>query len=154
MRPMTSPSVGRAGSPATDAGLAPAIPRLGIPPYYHGNEALHGVVRPGQATVFPQAIALAATWDPALLRQVATAISDEARAKFHRGECPMTGDPTESRYCGLLAFWSPTINMARDPRWGRTEETYGEDPFLSGRLAVAFVRGLQGEDPRFTGAPD
>jgi beta-glucosidase len=128
---------------------APAIPRLGIPPYYHGNEALHGVVRPGVATVFPQAIALASTWNPALVREVADAISDEARAKWNGGECPMRGEPGESKYCGLLTFWSPTINMARDPRWGRTEETYGEDPHLAGRLAVAFVKGLQGDDPRY-----
>jgi beta-glucosidase len=123
--------------------VADDIPRLNIRHYYHGNEALHGVVRPGKATVFPQAIAFGATWNPALIEQVSTAISDEARAKHHHEP----EGPGHSN--GLLTFWSPTVNMARDPRWGRTAETYGEDPFLTGRIGVAFVKGLQGNDPRY-----
>ncbi|HMF31741.1 MAG TPA: glycoside hydrolase family 3 N-terminal domain-containing protein, partial [Candidatus Lokiarchaeia archaeon] len=123
--------------------LSPGVPRLGIRKYYHGNECLHGVVRPGRATVFPQAIAFAATWDPELIFQVATAISDEARAKHHAVEnYPGT-------YNGLLTFWSPNVNVAVDPRWGRTPETYGEDPFLTGRIGVQFVKGLQGDHPRY-----
>ncbi len=121
-----------------------AIPRLGIPEYYFGNEALHGVVRPGKFTVFPMAIALSATWDPDLIFKITTAISDEARGKNNSFDQKM-----QCRYCGLLTFWSPTINMARDPRWGRTPETYGEDPYLAGRLAVSFVKGLQGNDPKY-----
>lgn len=125
---------------------APAIPRLGIDKYYHGNEALHGVVRPGRFTVFPQAIGLAATWNPGLLHRVTTAISDEARGKWNlleHGKKQLDGSSD------LLTFWSPTINMARDPRWGRTPETYGEDPFLTGMLGCAFVTGLQGDNPRY-----
>lgn len=125
---------------------APAIPRLGIPKYNHGNEALHGIVRPGRFTVFPQAIGLASTWDPALLKRVSTVASDEARARWNelgRGELQ------KAQYSDLLTFWSPTVNMARDPRWGRTPETYGEDPFLTGELGAAFVQGLQGDDPHY-----
>lgn len=125
---------------------APAIPRLGIPKYNHGNEALHGIVRPGRFTVFPQAIGLASTWDPALLKRVSTVASDEARARWNelgRGELQ------KAQFSDLLTFWSPTVNMARDPRWGRTPETYGEDPFLTGELGAAFVQGLQGDDPRY-----
>jgi beta-glucosidase len=122
--------------------VAPAIARLGIPAYNWWNEALHGVARSGLATVFPQAIGLAATWNDSLIFGMATAISDEARAKHHdyarRGE--------RQRYQGLT-FWSPNINLFRDPRWGRGQETYGEDPYLAGRLAVPFVRGMQGDDP-------
>jgi beta-glucosidase len=121
-----------------------AIPRLGISKYYLGNEALHGVVRPGKFTVFPMAIALASTWDPDLLFQITTAISDEARGKTN-----LFNGEMQCQYCGLLTFWSPTINIARDPRWGRTPETYGEDPYLTGRLAVSFVKGLQGNDPKY-----
>lgn len=121
-----------------------AIPRLGISEYYLGNEALHGVVRPGKFTVFPMAIALASTWDPDLLFTITTAISDEARGKTNQFDGKM-----QCQYCGLLTFWSPTINIARDPRWGRTPETYGEDPYLTGRLAVSFVKGLQGNDPKY-----
>jgi len=121
-----------------------AIPRLGIPAYDWWNEALHGVARAGRATVFPQAIGLAATWDTDLLFRVATTISDEARAKHH--EAIRQG--RRGIYEGLT-FWSPNINIFRDPRWGRGMETYGEDPFLAGRLAVAFVRGMQGDDPRY-----
>ena len=125
---------------------SPANERLGIDKYYHGNEALHGVVRPGRFTVFPQAIGLAASWDPDLLFKVTTAISDEARARWNElGE----GKLQTNQFSDLLTFWSPTVNMARDPRWGRTPETYGEDPFLTGEMGTAFVKGLQGDDPRY-----
>lgn len=122
------------------------IPRLGISKYYHGNEALHGVVRPGRFTVFPQAIGLAATWNPELLQRVATVISDEARARWNELE---QGKLQKEQFSDVLTFWSPTVNMARDPRWGRTPETYGEDPYLSGVMGTAFVRGLQGGDKRY-----
>jgi beta-glucosidase-like glycosyl hydrolase len=125
---------------------APGIPRLGILKYYHGNEALHGVVRPGKFTVFPQAIGLASTWNPDLIFKVSSAISDEARGRWNE---LAQGKNQLDKYSDLLAFWSPTINMARDPRWGRTPETYGEDPFLTSKLAVQFVKGLQGNDPRY-----
>ncbi len=121
---------------------APAIPRLGIPAYDWWNEALHGVARAGQATVFPQAIGLAATWDTDLMHRVADTISTEARAKYN--EAIRTND--HSRYHGLT-FWSPNINIFRDPRWGRGQETYGEDPYLTSRMAVAFIKGMQGNDP-------
>jgi beta-glucosidase len=121
----------------------PAIERLGIPAYSWWNEALHGVARSGRATVFPQAIGLAATFDEALMHEVATVISDEARAKFNAARA--LGNP--GRYAGLT-FWSPNINIFRDPRWGRGQETYGEDPFLTARMGVAFVKGLQGDDPK------
>lgn len=122
------------------------IDRLGVEKYYHGNEALHGVVRPGRFTVFPQAIALAATWNPKLIKDVATVISDEARAKWNFYN---QGKEQKSYFSDVLTFWSPTVNMARDPRWGRTPETYGEDPLLTSRMGVAFVQGLQGEDKKY-----
>lgn len=125
---------------------SPGIPRLQIPKYYHGNEALHGVVRPGRFTVFPQAIGLASMWNPELHHQIATAISDEARARWNELE---QGRLQTQRFTDLLTFWSPTVNMSRDPRWGRTPETYGEDPYLAGVLGTAFVRGLQGDDERY-----
>ena len=125
---------------------SPGIPRLHIDKYYHGNEALHGVVRPGNFTVFPQAIGLAAMWNPQLLNEISTVISDEARARWNELE---QGKKQLGQFSDLLTFWSPTVNMARDPRWGRTPETYGEDPFLSGKLGVSFVKGLQGDDPRY-----
>lgn len=125
---------------------SPGIPRLGIPKYYHGNEALHGVVRPGRFTVFPQAIGLASTWNPELQKRVATVISDEARARWNELD---QGRNQKEQFSDLLTFWSPTVNMARDPRWGRTPETYGEDPYLSGVMGVAFVKGLQGDDPHY-----
>lgn len=125
---------------------SPGISRLDIPKYYHGNEALHGVVRPGRFTVFPQAIGLAATWNPVLQEQVATVISDEARARWNELD---QGREQKSQFSDLLTFWSPTVNMARDPRWGRTPETYGEDPYLSGIMGTAFVKGLQGNDNRY-----
>ena len=127
-----------------------AIERLGIPKYYHGNEALHGVVRPGRFTVFPQAIALGAMFDDGFLEEIADAISTESRAAYFNGAVDATDLwDRGGRYNGLLAFWSPDLNLARDPRWGRTAETYGEDPFLAGKNGAAFVRGLQGKDPDY-----
>ncbi len=123
---------------------SPAIERLGIPEYNWWNECLHGVARAGYATVFPQSISIAASWDTELVNQVATAISDEARAKHHefvrRGQRQI--------YQGLT-FWSPNINIFRDPRWGRGHETYGEDPYLTGQMGLQFVKGLQGDDPNY-----
>jgi beta-glucosidase len=123
---------------------SPAIDRLGVPAYNWWNESLHGVARAGRATVFPQAIGLAATWDADLMFRVATAISDEARAKHH--EFVRRGK--RNIYQGLT-FWTPNINLFRDPRWGRGMETYGEDPYLTGRMAVAFIKGMQGDDPKY-----
>jgi len=125
---------------------ADGIPRLDIDKYYHGNEALHGVVRPGNFTVFPQAIGLASMWDAPLMLQIATAISDEARAKWNLLD---GGKKQLLKFNDLLTFWSPVVNMARDPRWGRTQESYGEDPYLSGTMGVQFVKGLQGNHPRY-----
>jgi len=131
---------------------APAIPRLGVPAYNWWNEALHGVATGrGRATVFPQSIGLAATWDSTLLHQAADIISTEARAKYndalvHPGETTTAILP--GRTAGLT-YWSPNINIFRDPRWGRGQETYGEDPYLTGRMAVAFVTGMQGTDPHY-----
>ena len=121
---------------------APAIPRLGVPAYDYWSEGLHGLARNGEATVFPQAIGLAATWDRQLLQGVGAAVSSEARAKFFASPPEAQG----ARYAGLT-IWSPNINIFRDPRWGRGQETYGEDPYLTGQLAIAFIRGLQGNDP-------
>jgi beta-glucosidase len=123
---------------------AAAIPRLGVPVYEWWNECLHGVARAGAATVFPQAIGMAASFDTRLMREVATAIGDEARAKHHE----FAGRGERGRYQGLT-FWSPNINIFRDPRWGRGQETYGEDPYLTARMGVEFVKGLQGDDPRY-----
>jgi beta-glucosidase len=123
---------------------SPAIARLGIPAYNWWNEVLHGVARAGIATVFPQAIGLAAMWNARRLHEVAIAVSDEARAKHHE----FLRHDDRGYYKGLTA-WSPNINIFRDPRWGRGHETYGECPFLSARLGVAFVRGLQGDDPAY-----
>lgn len=119
-----------------------AIPRLGIPAYNWWNEALHGVARAGEATVFPQAIAMAASFNPELLQSVASVISTEARAKYNLAQLAKAQD---RQYLGLT-FWTPNINIFRDPRWGRGQETYGEDPFLTGLMGSAFVRGLQGSD--------
>jgi beta-glucosidase len=121
---------------------AAAIPRLSVPQYEWWNEALHGVARAGVATVFPQAIGLAATFDAPLVHEMSVVISDEARAKHHQ----FVRQGKRERYQGLT-FWSPNINIFRDPRWGRGQETYGEDPYLTGRIGVEFVRGLQGDDP-------
>ncbi len=123
---------------------APAIPRLGIPAYDWWNEGLHGVARAGLATVFPQAIGLAATWDPDLMFRIGTAISTEARAKYNDA----IAHGNHGRYFGLT-FWSPNINIFRDPRWGRGQETYGEDPYLTSRFGVAFVKGMQGDDSHY-----
>lgn len=123
---------------------APAIERLDIPAYNWWNECLHGVGRAGVATVFPQAIGLAAAWNVDLLGQVATAISDEARAKHHE----MIRRGIRLIYTGLT-FWSPNINLLRDPRWGRAQETYGEDPYLTAQMGVVFVKSLQGDDPEY-----
>jgi beta-glucosidase len=121
-----------------------AIDRLAVPAYNWWNEALHGVGRAGRATVFPQAIGIAATWDTNLMSRVATTISDEARAKnnddVRRGK--------RNIYQGLT-FWTPNMNLFRDPRWGRGMETYGEDPYLTGRMAVSFIKGMQGDDPTY-----
>jgi beta-glucosidase len=123
---------------------SPAVPRLGIPAYNWWNEGLHGVARAGIATVFPQAIGLAAMWNVRRISEVAGVISDEGRAKHHEFE-----RHDDRGYYKGLTFWSPNINIFRDPRWGRGHETYGECPFLTSRLGVAFCRGLQGDDPRY-----
>lgn len=125
---------------------SPGIKRMGIDKYYMGNEALHGIIRPGKFTVFPQAIGLASMWNPELHHIIASVISDEARARWNELE---RGKKQKDQFSDLLTFWSPTVNMARDPRWGRTPETYGEDPYLSGVLGTAFVKGLQGDHPRY-----
>jgi beta-glucosidase len=121
-----------------------AVPRLGIPAYNYWNEALHGVLANGM-TVFPQAIGLAATWDTELMRRVASAIADEARANHHAA----LKRQGFTDFGQGLTYWSPNINLFRDPRWGRGQETYGEDPVLTGEMGAAFVRGLQGDDPRY-----
>ena len=123
---------------------APAIPRLGIPDYEWWSEALHGVARNGIATVFPKSIGLAATFDTSLMRRVADVISIEGRAKYN--EAQRTGD--HRRFSGIT-FWSPNVNIFRDPRWGRGQETFGEDPYLSARMGVQFSLGLQGDDPNY-----
>src|SRR5579884_386167 len=123
---------------------APAIPRLGIPAYDWWNEALHGVARAGLATVFPQAIGLAATWDADLESRMAQIISTEARGKYNQA----IREDNHRRYHGLT-FWSPNINIFRDPRWGRGQETYGEDPFLTASMGLAFVKAMQGNDPHY-----
>ena len=120
------------------------VSRLGIPKYNWWNEALHGVARAGRATVFPQAIGMAATFNDELIYAVADAISDEARAKFNAA----VKNNNRTQYLGLT-FWSPNINIFRDPRWGRGHETYGEDPYLTGRLGTAFVKGMQGDDQNY-----
>jgi beta-glucosidase len=123
--------------------IAPAITRLGVPAYNWWSEGLHGVARAGEATVFPQAIGLAATWDVPLVRRTAATIADEFRAKYVQTLKP---DGSSDKYRGLTV-WSPNVNIFRDPRWGRGQETYGEDPYLTSRFGVAFIQGLQGDDP-------
>jgi beta-glucosidase len=123
---------------------APGIPRLGIPPYDWWSEALHGVARSGNATVFPQAIGMAATWDPSLVHLEGETIATEARAKYNQAQ----REGNHRIFFGL-DIWSPNINIFRDPRWGRGQETYGEDPFLTAKMGVAFVTGLQGGDPKY-----
>lgn len=124
---------------------APGIDRLGIPPYNYWNESLHGVARNGQATVFPQGIAMAATWDQELVFRIGVAISDEARAKYNLS---LKRNGKTLIYQGLT-FWSPNINIFRDPRWGRGQETFGEDPFLTGELGTAYIRGMQGDHKKY-----
>ncbi len=121
------------------------VPRLNIPAYNYWNEALHGIARSGRATVFPQAIGMAATWDKELIFKVATAISDEGRAKYHAA---LRRNGYTDQYQGLT-FWSPNVNIFRDPRWGRGQETWGEDPFLTGEMAAEYVKGLQGNHPKY-----
>jgi beta-glucosidase len=123
---------------------APAIPRLGVPQYFWWNEGLHGVAFAGYATNFPQVIGMAATWDTQLVHTMGQTISTEARAKYDEA----IRNNQHEQFFGLT-FWAPNINIFRDPRWGRGQETYGEDPFLTGRMAVAFVSGMQGDDPRY-----
>lgn len=124
--------------------VADEIPRLGVDPYNWWNECLHGVARAGVATVFPQAIGMAATFDTSMMFQVADIISTEARAKHHEA----VRQRDFGRYKGLT-MWSPNINIFRDPRWGRGHETYGEDPYLTGQMGMQFVKGLQGNDPKY-----
>src|SRR6202044_2047176 len=121
-----------------------AVPRLNVPAYDWWNEGLHGVARSGYATMFPQAIGMAATWDTNLIGQIGTTISTEARAKYNEA----VRHNIHSIYYGL-SIWSPNINIFRDPRGGRGQETYGEDPFLTSRLGVSFVEGLQGDNPKY-----
>jgi beta-glucosidase len=123
---------------------SPSIPRFHISEYDWWNEGLHGIARSGYATVFPQAIGLAATWDTELIDRVADVVSTEARAKYNQAQ----RDDNHSIYYGLT-LWSPNINIIRDPRWGRGQETYGEDPFLTGQIGAAFVKGLQGKDSKY-----
>jgi len=123
---------------------APAIERLGIPEYNWWNEALHGIARNGKATIFPQGIAMGATFNPPLIKEVANAISDEGRAKFEVSK----SIGNRGIYAGLT-FWSPNINIFRDARWGRGQETYGEDPYLTSQIGIAFVEGLQGNHPKY-----
>lgn len=123
---------------------APGIERLGLPRYNWWNECLHGVARAGEATVFPQGIGMGATWNPALIFEMGTAVSDEARAKHHK----FIKEDKRGIYQGLT-FWTPNINIFRDPRWGRGQETYGEDPYLTSRIGVNYIKGLQGDDPKY-----
>ncbi|HKF49884.1 MAG TPA: glycoside hydrolase family 3 C-terminal domain-containing protein [Terracidiphilus sp.] len=123
---------------------AAAIPRLDIPAYNWWNEGLHGIARSGFATMFPQAIGNAATWDAPLVHSIGAVVSTEARAKYNDA----LRHDNHDRYFGLT-IWSPNINIFRDPRWGRGQETYGEDPFLTARLGTAFVKGIQGDDPKY-----
>ena len=122
----------------------PAIPRLGVPEYNWWNESLHGIARNGKATIFPQGIAMGATFNPDLIQEMTTAISDEGRAKFKIAQAMNN----KGLYAGLT-FWSPNVNIFRDPRWGRGQETYGEDPFLTSKIGVAYVKGLQGNDSKY-----
>ena len=123
---------------------ATSIERLNVPKYNWWSEGLHGVGFSGVATVFPQAIGLAASFDLDLMRRVATAISDEGRAKHHEA----VRNNERKIYQGLT-FWSPNVNIFRDPRWGRGQETYGEDPYLTSKMGVTFVKGLQGDHPKY-----
>ena len=123
---------------------APGIPRLGLPAYNYWNEALHGVANNGIATVFPEPVSMASTCNPELLHQAGHVVGIEGRAKFNDYASKHNGD---SKWWTGLTFWTPNINIFRDPRWGRGQETYGEDPYLTGAIGVEFVKGLQGDDP-------
>jgi beta-glucosidase len=125
---------------------APAIKRLGLPAYNYWNEALHGVANNGIATVFPEPVGMASTWNPELLHQEGTVIGIEGRAKFNDYASKNNGD---SKWWTGLTFWTPNINIFRDPRWGRGQETYGEDPYLTGEIAVEFIKGIQGDNPKY-----
>ena len=125
----------------------PAIPRLGIPAYNWWNEALHGVARAGAATVFPQSIALAATFDTDLVQKIGDITSTESRAKYNAAR----KEDDRGLYKGLT-FWAPNINIFRDPRWGRGHETYGEDPYLTGSMGTAYIKGIQGDGKRLKAA--
>jgi beta-glucosidase len=126
---------------------APAIPRLNIPAYDYWNEALHGVARAGEATIFPQAIGMAATWDKELMKREGQVVAVEGRAKYNQAQ----RDKNFARYYALT-FWSPNINIFRDPRWGRGQETLGEDPYLTGTLGTEFIEGVQGDNPKYFAA--
>ena len=119
-----------------------AIPRLGIPEYNWWNECLHGIARAGRATIFPQALGMATAFNTELMEKIAGVISDEGRAKYNKA----VSEGNRGQYMGLT-YWTPNINIFRDPRWGRGQETYGEDPQLTSKLGMAFVRGLQGDHP-------
>jgi beta-glucosidase len=125
---------------------APAIVRLGLPAYNYWNEALHGVANNGFATVFPEPVGMASTWNPQLLHQEGTVIGIEGRAKYNDYASKNNGN---SKWWNGLTFWTPNINIFRDPRWGRGQETYGEDPYLTGEIAVEFIKGMQGDDPKY-----
>lgn len=125
---------------------APAIPRLGLPAYDYWNEALHGVANNGFATVFPEPVGAAASWNPGLFHQEGTVIGIEGRAKFNDYANSHNGD---SKWWAGLTYWTPNINIFRDPRWGRGQETYGEDPYLTGEIGIEYVKGIQGDDPRY-----
>jgi beta-glucosidase len=125
---------------------APAIARLGVPAYNYWNEALHGVANNGIATVFPEPVGMASTWNPPLMRQEGTVVGIEGRAKHNDYANKHNGD---SKWWTGLTFWTPNVNIFRDPRWGRGQETYGEDPYLTGVMSVEFVKGMQGDDPTY-----
>jgi beta-glucosidase len=125
---------------------APSIPRIGLPAYNYWNEALHGVANNGVATVFPEPVGMASTWNPGLLRQEGHVVGIEGRAKFNDYASKHNGD---SKWWTGLTFWTPNINIFRDPRWGRGQETYGEDPYLAGAIGVEFIKGIQGDDPNY-----
>jgi beta-glucosidase len=125
---------------------APGIPRIGLPAYNYWNEALHGVANDGLATVFPEPVGMASTWNPELVRQEGSVVGIEGRAKFNDYVSLHNGD---SKWWTGLTFWTPNINIFRDPRWGRGQETYGEDPYLTGAIGVEFVKGVQGDDPNY-----
>ncbi|MDR3359804.1 MAG: hypothetical protein LBO20_03965, partial [Bifidobacteriaceae bacterium] len=140
----------RSGMFTGGTNVAPPIQRLGVRSYNYWNEALHGVARYQVATEFPTGLGIASTWDRDLVNRMTLAISDEARAKTN--DCLNAAATTMSTWCAGLTYWSPTINLARDPRWGRADESYGEDPFLAGELAGQFSQGLSGG--RDTSQPD